>query len=77
MRLLRRGKTKAQKKLDAEQREKNLAGNIHMLRTSLIPDRAILVDDVYTTGATASACAYVLKQGGVRRVDALTVMMDL
>ena len=34
--------------------------------------RVLVVDDVYTTGATVSAVARALKKGGARRVDVLT-----
>jgi len=34
--------------------------------------RVLLVDDVYTTGATVRAVAKALKRGGARAVDTLT-----
>ena len=40
-------------------------------RARLAGRRVILVDDVYTSGATASACAKVLKRAGASSVDVL------
>lgn len=37
----------------------------------------LLVDDVLTTGATASACAHALLRAGADRVDVLTVARSL
>jgi predicted amidophosphoribosyltransferase len=41
------------------------------------PRHALLVDDVWTTGATLSACAHALREGGSRRIVALALARTL
>lgn len=56
------------------QRNKQITGAFRLKRlTAVVPRHVILVDDVITTGATLSEAAKVLKQAGVKRVDALTL----
>jgi ComF family protein len=42
-----------------------------------VPERAVLVDDVYTTGATLDACAHALRARGARAVVAVTFARTL
>ena len=41
------------------------------------PRRVVLVDDVYTTGATASAASTTLRAAGARRVEVMTLARAL
>ncbi|HKF79286.1 MAG TPA: hypothetical protein VKB17_00510 [Thermoleophilaceae bacterium] len=51
--------------------------SIHVGRDLDAPHRALLVDDVITTGGTLSACASALRAGGTRDVAALAYARTL
>ncbi len=68
--------TANQHKLSQEQRRKNLQETFKATH-SFHGETCLLIDDVLTTGATASACAKILKQAGALRVDVLTVARTL
>lgn len=74
--LLRRSRvTPSQTRLSKAERRANVAGAFTLSRNAaflLTGRRVVLVDDVYTTGATLDACARVLRRAGAARIDALT-----
>jgi len=60
--------------LSGAEREKGLRGAFHIIRNEeLLGKSVLLVDDVYTTGATVNECSKVLLRGGAERVDVLTL----
>ncbi|MBN2289493.1 MAG: ComF family protein [Candidatus Glassbacteria bacterium] len=65
--------TRTQTRLSAVQRRSNVAGAFRVARPQAVQGRSVcLIDDVMTTGATASACAAVLKENGAGSVAAYT-----
>ncbi len=72
--LLRIINTKTQGHDNAEQRKQNVKGAFLVKDTHVIHGkRIVLVDDVYTTGATLNECAKALYKAGALNVDCLTV----
>lgn len=62
-----------QRDLTREERFANRQGAFRVRAGERVPERAILVDDVLTTGATLDAAARVLLAGGAADVRALVV----
>jgi len=71
--LERTKKTKEQKKLTGNDRLKNTVGAFHMPKNGVKYNNIILVDDVYTTGATLDEASRTLILGGSKNVYFVTV----
>jgi ComF family protein len=60
--------------MDAKSRRASVAGAFEVITPRLVSDETVLlVDDVFTSGATVSACAGVLSAAGAREVLVLTL----
>lgn len=72
---LRRVKaTSTQTRLTARQRITNVSSAFDITRPrDFAGKRILLVDDVLTTGATVSACAYEMRNAGAESIDVVTV----
>jgi len=76
--LLKRIKpTESQTKLKKEQRKRNIL-NVFKVENKgfLLNKNIILVDDVFTTGATLNEAAKVLKENGAKKIWGLTLAKD-
>ena len=66
--------TQPQTKLSREDRRANVRGAFRVNMPALAKEkRFLLVDDVYTSGATVEECARTLYQNGARSVDVFTL----
>ncbi|WP_110955267.1 ComF family protein [Anaerosinus massiliensis] len=75
--LQRKKSTLNQYKLTIAERKKNVEDAFTLIATCEIQGKTILlVDDIFTTGATMHACAKVLKHAGAKRVIGLTIASD-
>lgn len=71
--LQRTKKTKAQKELGEHARVLNLQNAFCLKHLYTDIKTVLLVDDIYTTGATLEACTEVLLQSGVQKVYGLCI----
>ena len=65
--------TAQQATLSGEERRKNLNGAFIIEGEAKVPQKVLLVDDVFTTGSTLKECAIVLKNAGVQTVWGLVL----
>jgi len=71
--LIRVKPTEHQTLLDKTLRKENLKGAFKIVKSSKIHDKTVLlVDDVYTTGATSGECSKSLLEAGAKAVYVLT-----
>lgn len=78
--LVRVKRTKQQVGLGGKAREDNVRGAFRVSdagKSDLFGRRVVLVDDVYTTGATVNAAARALRRAGVADITVLTFAMVL
>lgn len=76
--LKRKRETQSQTGLTRHQRRENVRGAFEVSNLDAVKGREILVvDDVYTTGATVSECARVLRRAGASKVWVATVARTL
>jgi ComF family protein len=68
--LARTGTAPRQRGLSRAERRRNLRGAF--AAATAVPSRVALVDDVYTTGATAHFAAAALRRNGARRVEVVS-----
>lgn len=77
-RLLERKVDIQQKRLNREMRKKNAEKAYAVLPSMAgkVARNVLLIDDVYTTGATIEACAKALMESGAASVSALVIAID-
>ncbi|MFA5080359.1 MAG: ComF family protein [Candidatus Paceibacterota bacterium] len=76
--LIKIKKTKAQVGLKRKERLNNLKNCFSIVDSSKIKNKTVLlIDDVYTTGATMEECAKILKEAGAKNVYGITATREI
>jgi len=65
--------TSSQIELDKEERLANVKNSFQIKEKTICPNNILLVDDVWTSGATMKECAKILKRAGAKRIFGFTL----
>lgn len=65
--------SKRQSKLSKKERMKNRESAYILVPSNKVPKVTILIDDIVSTGATANACAKILKNAGTEKIYAIFI----
>lgn len=71
--LYKKKHTISQTKLDREDRKKNVEGVFSVYPKKKVPQKIVLVDDIWTSGATMRECCRTLKENGAEKVWCFTL----
>ena len=65
--------TPTQTALDFKERKANIAGAFKVKSKEFVGKNVLLIDDVYTSGATLKEASKVLKRAGANKIYVLTL----
>ncbi|MCM8785054.1 MAG: hypothetical protein NC827_01220 [Candidatus Omnitrophica bacterium] len=72
--LIKSKNTISQTELSEKQREENVKNSFKIKNKDIIDNKTVLLlDDVYTTGATTQECKKVLLENGAKKVIIVTI----
>lgn len=71
--LIRKKNTRAMKALDSRQRKQNIKGAFALVKDIPGLKRVLVIDDIYTTGASLDEVSKVLKEAGIEEIYCMTL----